>query len=285
LKPASCEAPESELLQFLLAGTLSDAERAAVLAHVAGCPACTEELAASRVLVEALRDAHLTSEEVVAAAWDGGHDAHLAVCPRCRAEVDELRADVLRLQAGASGRAPSRPSRSFLAAAASIAVVITATILYRSQPSIGPFPPARPSPTGGAAPTPATTNTPAIPTPTPALRVRDVGQPSVALREIKTAFIDLSGDARGTDIAAVVGKELGGVLTIVDDPNNADAVVRGVVSSIGDARIRIDRLRLINAAGDVLWPSSQGGRYDGAPDDLARRIASEIRAARDHVRR
>jgi hypothetical protein len=108
MESVSCAAPESELLPFLLAGTLSGSERKAIRAHGAVCPICAEELAKTRALVEGLRDAHLSSEEVVAAAWDGGPEGHLHDCSRCRAEVEDARAAAAALRAADRRRGARR---------------------------------------------------------------------------------------------------------------------------------------------------------------------------------
>ena len=93
-----CAAPERELVPFLVAGSLADGDRAAVERHLDGCGACREELAACRALVAGLEAAHLTSDEVVDAAWDGAAPAHLADCARCRDEVALVRASTADLQ-------------------------------------------------------------------------------------------------------------------------------------------------------------------------------------------
>jgi hypothetical protein len=280
--PVRCDASERELLLFLLAGSLSAAESEVVLAHVAGCAACAEELAASRVLVEGLRDQHLTSEEVVAAAWDGGHDSHLAVCPRCRSEVDELRSEVGRLAprdapAGARAWPPA-----LLAAAASVAVVVTATVLYRMQPTVEPFPPPRPTATDATPPTltPAATSTPIAATPVPTDRLRDPRERHVALRNVQTVVLEISREGSAAEIDRLLRADLSGVVAVIDDASTADAVLRGVVSSLGETNVRIDHVRVINAAGDVLWPSPKGARYEGTPSDVSARIARDLRAAR-----
>ena len=58
----------------LLAGSLGATRREAVERHVEGCAACRAELAASRALVRrAGAAAHLTSDEIVEAAWTALH--------------------------------------------------------------------------------------------------------------------------------------------------------------------------------------------------------------------
>lgn len=87
----SCQAREAELLQALAAGTLSEAERRAVLAHAAACQECRAELPLLNEMVDGLRSLHLTGEELVEAAWSGRRPEHLRDCGACSAEVETLR--------------------------------------------------------------------------------------------------------------------------------------------------------------------------------------------------
>jgi putative zinc finger protein len=125
VEPMDCAAPERELVPFLAAGSLADGDRARVEAHLAGCAGCRSELDACRGLVAGLSAAHLTPDEVVAAAWeDGPPPDHLADCPRCRDEVDAIRATTADLD-----RARTRPSlwrRPELAWAAALALAVPA---------------------------------------------------------------------------------------------------------------------------------------------------------------
>ncbi len=155
-----CKAPEHELLAFWAAGTLSAEEAARVKRHMAGCAECQSAAAETERLVHGLRALHLTSEEVVAAAWDEGAFAHLDVCTRCRDEVEALRAMNRDLQ---------RPVRSTrwrrnLAWAAGLIIVTATTVTLLRAPVL---PPARPSVTPSAgssavspSPLPATTADP-----------------------------------------------------------------------------------------------------------------------------
>lgn len=97
VEPMDCAAPERELVPFLAAGLLSPQEKARAEVHTAVCAACRAELAESRALLGGLGTTHLTLEEVVDAAWGGGTPPHLADCPRCREEVDAVKASTADL--------------------------------------------------------------------------------------------------------------------------------------------------------------------------------------------
>ncbi len=179
----TCTAPENELLAFWAAGTLSAEEAARVKNHVAGCAECQTAAAEIERLVQGLRALHLTSEEVVAAAWGEGSVEHLDICARCRDEVEALRAMNRDLQrpalfpqwpqhlaraAGAVNRelhrlAPSPRWQRNLAWAAGLILVTATTVTLLRAPAPAP-PPAGPSVTPSAgspavsqSPLPATT--------------------------------------------------------------------------------------------------------------------------------
>jgi Putative zinc-finger len=89
----------TELLPWLLNGTLEPAERQEVLAHVRGCSACRRALDEARLALAAA-GAHLPAEALVAAAFGEpmppGIDAalveeHLAACPQCAADLELAR--------------------------------------------------------------------------------------------------------------------------------------------------------------------------------------------------
>lgn len=132
----NCHAPESELLVFRAAGTLSSPESAAVDRHVSTCADCREELAASLELTRGLNSLHLTPEEIVSAAWDPKPIEHLGDCVGCREEVELLRGMNQDL-------APSRSfgprTRSALALAAGVALAASAG-LYVGTRLAGPVP-------------------------------------------------------------------------------------------------------------------------------------------------
>jgi hypothetical protein len=162
--------PDRGLLERWRSRSLTAPEILAVSRHLAECPRCRAELAASasptgvaraldRLLAEE-RDvpAHLTADEL--AGWvDHTLDAvaaelvvsHLEVCPLCRSEADELAAFA---RTGEAARPPAR-RRTWAALAASLAVVSVSAWLalrYAAPPPAG-----RP-----AAPTPVSREGPAV---------------------------------------------------------------------------------------------------------------------------
>jgi hypothetical protein len=86
------------MLPWLLNGTLDDDERRQVLAHLATCETCHQDLADTRLAAE-IFDQHPPAETILALAWDEtphGIDPtlleeHLASCPRCAAELELAR--------------------------------------------------------------------------------------------------------------------------------------------------------------------------------------------------
>lgn len=89
-----CPAEESRDLGDLLDGSLAGAARERVLTHARSCPVCSVELSMGNSLKGVFDAAHLTGDEVIAAAWDGARDraAHLDECSTCRNEVQAIRA-------------------------------------------------------------------------------------------------------------------------------------------------------------------------------------------------
>ena len=87
-----------ELLPWLLNGTLGQDERRQVREHLAGCEACRQALADTRLAWEAF-DQHLPAEAMVALAWGETPtsidpalaELHLASCPECAAELELAR--------------------------------------------------------------------------------------------------------------------------------------------------------------------------------------------------
>ena len=86
------------MLPWLLNGTLDNDERRQVLAHLATCETCRQDLADTRLAAE-IFDQHPPAEAILALAWDEtpqGIDPalleeHLASCPRCAAELELAR--------------------------------------------------------------------------------------------------------------------------------------------------------------------------------------------------
>lgn len=130
-------------LARLQRGALTPVELLAVTSHLEECAACRGLGSAhidARSLDGVLQDSaedHPNLETDLFRFVDGTlspdeHErveAHLGVCDRCRAEVDDLRA------AAASLRTSSRsPARFFLAAAAVIAAVFAGTLWFRPAP-------------------------------------------------------------------------------------------------------------------------------------------------------
>lgn len=128
LEPMDCAAPERELIPFLAARRLSGEESARAEAHLQGCPACRAELAESGALLEGLAVTHLTPDEIVETAWEGGAPSHLDDCARCREEVLAVRESTADLQRRA---APATPllQRPQLAWAAALVLALPA-VLY-----------------------------------------------------------------------------------------------------------------------------------------------------------
>ena len=136
VEPMDCAAPERELVPFFAAGLLSPQETAQVEAHTRSCAACRAELGESRALIGGLGATHLTLDEVIDAAWDGGSPPHLADCTRCRKEVEDVRASVSDLD-----RRHTRPSvwrRPELAWAAALVLAIPAGLYVAGGRPNGP---------------------------------------------------------------------------------------------------------------------------------------------------
>ena len=103
----ACAAPEQNLLQDLVDGALDPTTSRQVSDHAATCGHCGPELSALRDLEATMGSAHLSSDEVVEAAWGGrsANEPHLLYCSKCRDEVATIR--TARMDAG-SGEAKRR---------------------------------------------------------------------------------------------------------------------------------------------------------------------------------
>jgi hypothetical protein len=125
----TCQAAERESLTFLAAGTLGPQERATALAHLQACASCGAEWPALSGLFSGLRELHLKTEEVVAAAADGRDPEHAALCQACRDEIADLRAVQASLRSS-HGRGMLSP-RWVASLAASLVVVLAGWLALR----------------------------------------------------------------------------------------------------------------------------------------------------------
>jgi anti-sigma factor RsiW len=111
-----------ELLPWLVNGTLEGDERREVEAHLASCPECRSELAATRRAFEVYA-AHLPAAALTAYVADPGApswevdgrplerglvEAHLAACAACRDEVEMLRAGLAAVDVDGAAAPASR---------------------------------------------------------------------------------------------------------------------------------------------------------------------------------
>ena len=86
------------MIPWLLNGTLDGDERRQVLEHLAGCAACKQDLADTRLAAE-IFDQHPPAAALVALAWDetpegidpGFLAGHLEICASCAAELEMAR--------------------------------------------------------------------------------------------------------------------------------------------------------------------------------------------------
>lgn len=87
-----------ELLPWMLNGTLSEAEQAAVGEHLTGCAGCRLAQAETAFVSDAVRQ-HVTAAGIVALAYERSVgemslaelDAHLTACPQCAEELELVR--------------------------------------------------------------------------------------------------------------------------------------------------------------------------------------------------
>jgi hypothetical protein len=132
-----CAAPERELIPFLASRRLSAEETARAEAHLEGCAACRAELAETSALLEGLAVTHLTPDEIVETAWEGGTPVHLDDCARCREEVATIRASATDLRRLGAPAVPlwQRPQ---LAWAAALLLAIPAGLYLAGARRTGP---------------------------------------------------------------------------------------------------------------------------------------------------
>jgi hypothetical protein len=166
---------------------------------------------------------------------------------------------------------------TFASAVSLVAVGIVVASLWR-PPSVSlPSPNASaPSVASSVAPTAA----PAVPTPDRPTRtvpsrgeaLRSGPQSSVrSLREIRRLWID----APSEEMRDALRSALGGALELTPDRDQADAALK-VATAPGGYRVR-----LVNAAGKVLWPAgrARGAVYSGSVEAVAGRVAADLRRA------
>ena len=133
----ACAAPEQNLLQDLVDGALDPTTARQVSDHAATCGHCGPELSDLREFEAAMRSAHLSSDEVVEAAWGGrsATEPHLLLCSKCRDEVAAIR--TARVDAG-SGEAKRRARWAVpLALAATVVVALGLVSSRRSDDESG----------------------------------------------------------------------------------------------------------------------------------------------------
>ena len=113
------------------------------------------------------------------------------------------------------------------------------------------------------------------------------GVANLPLREVKKIYIEIRGEAPIDDLRNGIVERLSssGVVTPATDTNDADALLRIVVSQTAAGDVEATA-RLVNARGTVIWPkSTRGGkRYAGETtkvmSEIVRDLLSEIRSAR-----
>ncbi len=136
----------SELLPWLLNGSLESGEEAEVRRHLATCERCRAALGETREAWTTF-DQHLPSEALVALAWGEAPagieaavaDRHLASCPQCAAELElarmsrQFEKDEKIVVFPAPSPRPRRAGRAAALAAGLAAVVGWTGWLYESQ--------------------------------------------------------------------------------------------------------------------------------------------------------
>jgi hypothetical protein len=110
---------------------------------------------------------------------------------------------------------------------------------------------------------------------------------NLKLNEVKKIYIDLRGAGAPAGVMfaelrrdVIASLSSSGVVTATTDANEADASLKIVVSQSGVS------VRLVNARGTVLWPTTGRGTrsYSGEPakviSNIVKDLVAEIRAAR-----
>jgi hypothetical protein len=103
----------TELLPWLLNGTLEAGEAEHVRAHLGSCTSCRHQLGETR-WAAAVFGAHVPAQDLVALAWDGPGDLeparrHVEGCPACAGELALIRQS-RGLEADADSRPVARPA-------------------------------------------------------------------------------------------------------------------------------------------------------------------------------
>jgi len=103
-----------------------------------------------------------------------------------------------------------------------------------------------------------------------------------SLGEVSKVCVDATGDeTSGRDVARGLATRLGegGRLRVTEDAEEADACLKLAVERLEEGRLKAV-VRLVNADGRVLWPSSgpAGRTYEGSAEEVAAGIAGDLLA-------
>lgn len=108
-----CGDPARDLLDDFADGSLSPERAEGVAAHLESCETCRNDLDGLVRFERAARGSHLTTTEIVDAAWGRGDvdTSHVSDCPACREELAAVRAAIPPGIPRALERAPSKAPR------------------------------------------------------------------------------------------------------------------------------------------------------------------------------